>query len=215
MKYEEVSIHGEEFRLYPQKVSLWVKKKILLIADLHFGKINHFRKAGIPVPGTAVNKNWEMLIDILRWTTPARVLFLGDLFHSGYNQEWEEFGNIVRHFPEISFELVRGNHDILSDYQYEKLNVKVHENDLIEQPFIFTHHPMESVPADMYNLSGHIHPAVRIRGTARQAMTLPCFFFSMNKGLLPAFGNFTGLAKIKPGKKDRVYVILEDQVLAV
>ena len=60
-----------------------------MIADLHFGKVNHFRKSGIAVPVQANMKNASLLIDAIDLLKPDRVIFLGDLFHSAYNQEWE------------------------------------------------------------------------------------------------------------------------------
>jgi hypothetical protein len=52
-------------------------------------------------------------------------------------------------------------------------------------------------------------------GKGRQAITLPCFYFGKQQGLLPAFGAFTGIARIRPKKNDRVYVIAENKVMAV
>ena len=75
----EIKIGKVKVRLLPQK-AVWLKQqKILLLADLHFGKINHFRKSGIPVPAAANNKNTELLISLLQDTKPDRVIFLGDL----------------------------------------------------------------------------------------------------------------------------------------
>ena len=91
---------------------------ILFLADLHLGKINHFRRSGIAVPLRANDKNVEGLIDLLNLTNPERVICLGDLFHSHYNPEWEVFGELIKHFGNSSFELVLGNHDIMSDQQY-------------------------------------------------------------------------------------------------
>src|SRR5687768_15648840 len=102
----EVVIFNERFTLLPQKAVSWPAKKILLIADLHLGKINHFRRSGIPVPTSANDRNLELIIDLLNATQPERVICLGDLFHSHYNPEWEVFGELIKHFQHISFELV-------------------------------------------------------------------------------------------------------------
>ena len=65
----------------------------------------------------------------------------------------------------------------------------------------------------MYNISGHIHPGVTVRGRARQGMTMPCFLFSEESAVMPAFGQFTGIKKVRPLKKDRVFAIAEGRVL--
>ncbi|MCE7864131.1 MAG: ligase-associated DNA damage response endonuclease PdeM [Bacteroidetes bacterium CHB5] len=208
-----LEIEGEYIELLPQK-ALWLKNRgIVLLADLHFGKINHFRKSGIPVPPRANNKNTELLISVLQITKPERVIFLGDLFHSHYNEEWEVLGQVRRHFVNCAFELVLGNHDILSALQYERNNLQVHKRELRLQKFLLTHEPMDQVPAGVYNLSGHIHPAVRLKGTGRQSVMLPCFYFGKQQGILPAFGSFTGMARIVPKKEDRIFVIAENKVI--
>src|SRR5690606_18196423 len=114
----------------------------------------------------------------------------------------------------MQFELVLGNHDIMSGLQYERKGMLLHD-ELIMDKFILTHHPQEEVSPHLYNLAGHIHPGVCLYGKGRQALTLPCFYFGVQQALLPAFGVFTGLARIKPVKADKVYVIVEHKVMAV
>ncbi|MEO1049354.1 MAG: ligase-associated DNA damage response endonuclease PdeM [Bacteroidota bacterium] len=213
MPSEEVEIRGEKLTLFPEKGALWSRKSTLLLADLHLGKVNHFRKSGIAVPEKANDQNTEKLIDILQLTKPERVIFMGDLFHSHYNLEWEVFGQVINHFTEVSFELVQGNHDIMSSYQYDKHRLKLHNKPLVESPFILSHEPMEEIPDDLYNIAGHVHPGVRLLGKGRQGLRLPCFYFSKNQALLPAFGAFTGMYRISPKKEDSVYLIVENSVI--
>lgn len=210
----DVEILDEQFGLYPQKAIFWKSQSALLLSDMHLGKINHFRKAGIPVPQKANDHNIEVLVDLITACRPQRVLCLGDLFHSHYNTEWEAFGEVVRHFNSISFELIQGNHDIMGQYQYSRKGIKVHDSLQIKN-FLLTHHPLELVPEGMYNIAGHIHPGVSLRGRGRQAVTLPCFYFSEKQAFLPAFGKFTGLAKIAPKKRDKVFIVAEDKVISV
>lgn len=168
--------------------------------------------AGIPVPSKANEKNTEALIDILNFHKPDRTIFLGDLFHSHYNGEWEVIGQVVRHFTSCQFELVRGNHDIMSHQQYERHRIKVHENPLSLGALVLTHEPMNEIPDSAYNIAGHIHPGVQLIGKGRQSLTLPCFFFGQRHGILPAFGSFTGMARIKPQKGDRIFAIVDNQI---
>jgi len=211
---KEVKILNETLELLPQKAVYWEKKNILFLADLHLGKVNHFRRAGIPVPAKANDRNLELLIDLLRFTNPGRVICLGDLFHSHYNPEWEVFGELVKHFRNISFELVLGNHDIMSNIQYNRKGILLHET-LRLDPFIFTHQPMSEIENQCYNIAGHIHPGVNLRGKGKQSVTLPCFYFGQCSGLLPAFGMFTGLARIRPKKEDKVFVIVDEKIVEV
>jgi DNA ligase-associated metallophosphoesterase len=207
-----IELEGEELTLCYEKALLFSKRKTLLISDLHFGKVNHFRKAGISVPQKATEKNVEMLIDLLNWTSVERVIFLGDLFHSHYNEDWEVLGQVLKHFSACAFELVRGNHDVLSNHQYLRHAIKVHEIETTIGSFVLSHEPMEQVPAGYYNLAGHLHPAIRLQGKARQSITLPCFCFGKRQGLLPAFGYFTGLYCITPQKEDKIFAIIKEKV---
>lgn len=207
-----VQILNEEFALYPQKAMLWKSQGILLLSDLHLGKINHFRRAGIPVPARANDDNLEQLVELIQLSDPQRIICLGDLFHSHYNAEWEVFGEVVAHFSSIRFDLVLGNHDIMGKYQYQRKGIHIHDTLRLDD-FLLSHHPMEAVPDGTYNIAGHIHPGVSLRGKARQGMTLPCFYFGERQAYLPAFGKFTGLARIAPKKDDRVYIIAENKVI--
>ena len=211
----EIELAGEQIHLCSQK-AIWLKyHKTLLISDLHFGKVNHFRKAGIAVPSKANDKNVETLIDLLNLTKPERVVFLGDLFHSHYNDEWEVLGQVLKHFSACTFELVRGNHDILSIQQYQRLAIQVHESAVFINALMLTHEPLANIPLGKYNLAGHIHPGIHLRGKARQTLTLPCFYFGADQGLMPAFGSFTGLACVSPKKNDRIYVVIGETVKMV
>ena len=210
----DVGILDELFDLYPEKAIFWKSRGTLLLSDLHLGKINHFRRAGIPVPAKANDHNLELFIDLIYSCKPERIICLGDLFHSHYNAEWEVFGEVINHFSSIRFDLVMGNHDIMGKYQYERKGIVIHDT-LRMGNFPLSHHPLETVPEGVYNLAGHIHPGVFLRGKGRQALTLPCFYFGGNQAYLPAFGKFTGLARIMPGKADRVYVVAENKVMMV
>lgn len=209
-----VELNGEELQLLPQKAVYWPLRKVLLLADLHLGKIGHFRRAGIPLPVRASRTVLEGFIDILRGLRPERVVFLGDLFHSHYNYGWEDFGEVIRSFPMITFDLVSGNHDILGSHQYLRKGISVHQY-LDISPFHLTHEPCSVFSGDGYNLAGHLHPGISLYGKGKQSVTLPCFYFGAEYGVLPSFGVFTGLCRLEPRKGDRVFVIAEDKVIQV
>ena len=211
----DIELQGELLQLHPLKALYWPGQSILFLADLHLGKAAHFRKSGIPVPERVKNTNRQNLEALLHSFSPGRVIFLGDLFHSRYNLVWDELGQFMAQFPKISFELVPGNHDILSPEHYESLALEVHNTTLVLPPFICSHHPLTESALPLYNLAGHIHPSVLLAGGARQKLRLPCFYFGKTGGILPAFGAFTGTANIQPMQGDRIFVITEDAVVAV
>lgn len=176
------------------------------MADIHLGKVNHFRKAGIAIPQIATASDYTTLDALLNQYPVEEVIFLGDLFHSKANKACEEFAAWLRQYPQIRFTLVKGNHDILPDAFFHVANITVHPDTLISSPFILSHIPLRE-KTSYYNLAGHLHPAVKLLGKGKQVLTLPCFCFEQTSGLLPAFGSFTGNAIIHPGPESIIFAI--------
>ncbi|WP_418498044.1 ligase-associated DNA damage response endonuclease PdeM [Flagellimonas sp.] len=207
----DIHIQGKEFQLHPLGGLFWVEKSLLLISDVHLGKVNHFRKFGAAVPRKAIHKNFVLLDMIVADFQPFQICFLGDLFHSSLNKEWELFENWVAKTP-AEIILVSGNHDIIAPEKYRQLNVEIFP-ELIIDNFLLTHHPEER--EGLFTFCGHIHPAVKLYGFGRQKLKLPCFFKSKNQIILPAFGEFTGTYTMNPSKNDEVYAIVENAVMKV
>ncbi|WP_417600244.1 ligase-associated DNA damage response endonuclease PdeM [Owenweeksia hongkongensis] len=195
---------NQTLQLLPEKAIYWEDQKALLIADTHFGKVTHFRKAGMAIPEQAAHRNLNTLQQLITEYKPEKVLFLGDLFHSEMNTEWLLFKELLLEFPNVEFTLIQGNHDILHKHSYDNTAMKV-IRELNLGPYNFTHEPEEH--PSLYNLSGHLHPGVRMQGKGRQSMRLPCFYFGKKNGVLPAFGEFTGLHIMSPKKDDHIFII--------
>ncbi|MCB9080970.1 MAG: ligase-associated DNA damage response endonuclease PdeM [Lewinellaceae bacterium] len=210
-----LTIAGEDLLLHPLRALYWPREQTLMLADLHLGKVAHFRQRGMPVPSDAGESNWEKLIFLLLEMQPRRVILLGDLFHSVYNDEWESFAALRQQFADREFMLVPGNHDILHENYYHAAKLTLVPEGWQEGPFLLSHHPWEVIPEGAYNLAGHLHPGVRLRGGGRQSLRLPCFWFGRQQGILPAFGAFTGYSQVQPSEEDQVFVIANDQVIAV
>ncbi|MEO9869596.1 ligase-associated DNA damage response endonuclease PdeM [Ekhidna sp.] len=197
---------GEELVLLPERAIYWSSRQTLILSDLHLGKAGHFRKHGIPISRKIHLTDIHILERLIKENRPEKVILLGDLFHSFENNEWKDFLTFLKVYNYIEFILVEGNHDILSEYPEELSLVSL----LDIPPFSFTHIREES---QLFNISGHIHPGVSIRGKGRQSITVPCFYFGSNHGLLPAFGQFTGIKKIQPKSNDRVFGIADRTII--
>jgi len=204
-------LKDQELALLPEKAILWKNRNTLLIADTHFGKITHFRKSGIAMPAKAAQSNLARFQSILVKYQPAEVIFMGDLFHSEMNTEWLHFKELIKKFSGVVFHLVLGNHDIFHDLSYQ--HFEVHREPWQCGPFLLSHEPMEDYCGPLYNLAGHLHPGVRMSGPGRQSMRFPCYYFGEHSGLLPAFGEFTGLYLISPKKQDEVFIIADKSVI--
>jgi DNA ligase-associated metallophosphoesterase len=207
-------IAGEDLELLPEKAIWWPGRKWLILADLHLGKVSHFRRHGMPVPEAAAHPNFDNLARLMEKYAPERVLFLGDLFHSRHNAEVAAFREWAEAHAEVRFTLVQGNHDILRPGTYAELGLEVVAEPWRFEAFEFRHHPPEAPDLpDLFWMAGHLHPAVMLRGKGRQRAKLSCFYQANGGLILPAFGAFTGNAIVQPREGDRVFVVAEDRVL--
>lgn len=203
--------------LLPQKAIYWREQKILIAADVHLGKVGHFRKAGIAVPRDMEQSDLGVLSDLIFEYCPEKLLFLGDLFHSDMNADWEWFRLWRQQFPKLEILLIRGNHDIIHDRHYLELHVSLHDQ-LQIGPFLMLHHPLTGTAlenSETYVFCGHIHPGVLLSGRGRQSLTIPCFAFGHKQAVLPSFGRFTGRVSMKHQKTDRIFGVLKDKVIAI
>jgi DNA ligase-associated metallophosphoesterase len=197
--------------LCPEKALLYPKENILIVADLHFGKANHFRKAGIAVPSQITMEEVGRFKKLIDKYQPKKFIFLGDLFHSNHNVSVELVQQVIENEVTCEFILVQGNHDIMRVEIYTKIGIEVQSEYTIGD-ILFTHEPIEGV--DRYNIHGHLHPAVVLEGQGRQTMRLPCFYFGEKKGILPAYGLFTGMYNLQDLQEDDVvYVIADGEVI--
>ena len=208
---QSLNIQNHSFVLHPHGGIFWKEKSLLLISDVHLGKVGHFRKFGAAVPRKAVHKNFLLLDELAGHFQPFHIVFLGDLFHSSLNKEWDLFQNWVEKTAS-KISLVAGNHDIISHEKFHSVGIEIFE-ELILDHFLLTHHPEER--DGLFNFCGHIHPAVRLQGFGRQRLKLPCFFKTGHQLILPAFGEFTGNHTLKPKKDDEIFVVVEGEVVKI
>jgi len=212
----EIEVRGEKLTLYAERAAFWHRERALLIADPHWGKAATFRAGGIPVPSGTTNEAISRLESLLRKTNPKKVIFLGDLLHAKPGRSKEMFAALEswrKGHAELDVILVRGNHDKRAGDPPPELCFDCVDAPLRIPPFAFAHHPTHD--ADAFVIAGHVHPGIRIYGPARQRERLPCFFFSEGHAILPAFGDFTGLADVDPAETDRVYAIAEEKIVLV
>lgn len=206
---QQLEIGHQKFVLHYSGAAYWENQKILLIADVHLGKVMHFRKNGIAVPEAALTKNFEELKNVLTFFEPEKVFFLGDLFHSGQNSEWALFEDWCGKCK-AQITLIAGNHDIIQQKHYDRIGVFV-VNEIIMEDFLLTHIPCER--PGYFIISGHVHPGIKLKGTGRQFLNLPCFLKTNKQFILPAFGAFTGKHILYPREEDVVYIIANKEVM--
>jgi uncharacterized protein len=208
------TILDNTFLLSTNRTIFWEEEKALILSDLHLGKSGHFRKAGIAIPQTVLQEDLFRLLSAIQFFKPAKLIIVGDLFHSHANKEHELFYKWRQDIPNTEVHLVMGNHDILHEDWYKKAGIILHHQKMIVNNFVFAHDINDVEKNDeYYYFSGHIHPSVLMHGVARQSVKLPCFYFTKMYAVLPAFGKFTGTFSITPKKEDAVYALVENSLV--
>lgn len=209
-------VAGIELMMLPQRAAWLPAAGVLLVADAHFGKAAAFRRAGLPVPGGTTRAALATLDQALHATGAGQVVFLGDLLHSRAARApatLQAVGDWRRARAGLRLTLVRGNHDLHAGDPPPAWDVRCVDEPLRLpglEPLLLCHHPQ---PRDGgYVLAGHSHPGVVLGSRATGRLRLPCFHLGAGVGVLPAFGDFTGLHRAVPAPGDRVWVVVDGAV---
>ena len=213
-KTYRLQFRNQELILSSDKAIFWKEQESLIISDLHLGKSGHFRKAGIPIPETLNSDNLIRLSSLINHFIPKKIIFLGDLFHSHKNLEWNAFIEWRKRYSNVEMHLIIGNHDFHDIEDYNEIGLLCSKSIHIS-PFYLVHDIDDVKDYSDYILSGHVHPAVRLKGKGRQNFKIPCFYFGENYAILPAFGGFTGTHIIKPLIAEQIFGIVDEQIIPI
>lgn len=209
-------VAGERLVLMPERAAWWARTGTLLIADPHWGKAAAFRASAIPVPRGTTSEGLTRLDRAIARTGAVRIVFLGDYLHARDGRAPETLRLLADWkllHPLLELVLVRGNHDRHAGDPPAELGVRCVDAPLLEKPFVLAHHP--AVSSDGYVIAGHLHPGAPLIGPGRMRERLPCFWFGRACGVLPAFGEFTGLADVMAQSGDRVFAVATDEVIEI
>ncbi len=187
----ETEIAGERVVLFAERALFWSRESALLIADLHLGKADTFRAAGIPLPSGGTRFDLERITALVERTQAVRLIVLGDMLHaSAATKRWRETWDAwrMRHAT-LRIDVIAGNHDraLLG----AGLDIEHHAHALAIAPFLLRHAPGEVGNAHV--LCGHVHPVVRL---PRIAGRWPAFALGERLTILPSFSAFTGGGEI-------------------
>ena len=210
-----IALDGEQLVLLPQKAAFWPRERMLIIADIHFGKAAAFRSWGIPVPKGTTSENLDALDELVTLTGARHVLFLGDFLHARAAHAAGTQAAMLawrQRRRELVLTLVRGNHDKHAGDPAAQLGIDLVDEPYTVGPFSFCHHP--DVDAPGYVLAGHVHP-VYVLATRFDALRLPCFIAGPRRMILPSFGAFTGGHALRPEPDERVWVSSGEAVHSV
>ncbi len=215
----DVEVGGGTLRLLPQRAAYWLEERLLLVADLHLGKAQSFRRLGVPVPQGTTGASLAQLDDALAATGARGIVFLGDLIHSVHAKApgtWAAMARWRESHASLMLYLVRGNHDHHAGDPPPTWDIRCVDEPWRVRPgggLALAHHP--APVAGAYVLAGHLHPAISLGGRAHDRLRLPCFHLGETVGVLPAFGAFTGMHVITRAARDRVFAVHDSGVVAV
>ena len=213
----EIRWNGERFTLLPEKALWWPARKSLVVADVHIDKASSFAVSGIPLPAEAVARaDLDRLSAIIDRFKARQLIVLGDFFHAAQGRT-ESIDKLMRGWRSrhaaLDVLLVRGNHDRHAGDPLDEWNLQTVDEPFDDAGVFLRHVPVDEARGPV--LAGHIHPAVRLeptRSAAGGAARVPCFWFGRRVAVLPAFGRFTGCARIRPTRGDRVFLVGPDAV---
>jgi DNA ligase-associated metallophosphoesterase len=215
-----LDLAGQSLWLLPERAAWHAVSRTLFIADLHLGKSASFRARDLPVPSGTTQDNLRRIAMLVAAHAAGRIVFLGDLLHSRHAQRASAMAPLQAWrdaHPALRCVLVRGNHDSHAGDPPPSLGFEI-----VDEPWpvpdadglLACHHPQRIAGGTV--LAGHWHPAVELRGPARDHERLACFCHIPDDGdgvlVLPAFGAFTGSSPQAPPAGSVCYPVGGDRV---
>lgn len=204
------TLAGEPAHLLGDRALYLPGTRALLLADLHLGKGDAFRRAGIAVPGGGTGHDLQR-VDALLDAREVEVLWiLGDLLHgpaprAHWLEAWRQWR--ARHRA-LRIRVLRGNHDRALDAHV--LDAEDAGTEQREGPFLLRHDPVPR--AGLHVLCGHLHPLAALPGLRRR---WPAFWLRERLTVLPAFSAFT--AGVVPAQLpgERLVACVEGEAIAL
>lgn len=193
---------GETMWMLADRALFWVRERRLFLSDLHLGKADVFRRAGIGLPRGGTADDLDRLGRAVALTGATSVWILGDVLHgavhdSAWRDTWERWR---RAHPELAIAALSGNHD--RALAGAGLGVALLGESHDTGPFALRHEPTEV--DGLHVLSGHLHPCVAIRELGPRRF--PVFWLQPRTTVLPAFSEFTGGCQVDAGHRDGLVV---------
>lgn len=193
-------------QLLADRAVYWPARRLLLLADLHLGKGDVFRRHGIAVPRGGTDQDLARLDVLLAQTGASRLMLLGDVVHGPIHAaHWQDQWKLWRRRHDwLAVQAVRGNHD--RALERSTLGIELLGEGVEEEGLWLCHEPVDDGRPAM---CGHVHPVVKLPGLVR---ALPAFHCRQNQLILPAFGAFTGGWRVRP-QADVVLVVCNGEHL--
>ena len=209
------SIDGIDLELLPERAVFLRAARALVVADLHVGKAESYRRFGVP----SVDGIDEETLDRL-WRAAMRagakvIVVVGDLTHSADGIGERELAVFAefRSRCMLPIRLVEGNHDrgarsLPPEWMIDRVGA-----DFELAGVRFRHEPGEA-PNDAWTVHGHLHPVLSIARGARR-VEAPAFVVDRARRaiVLPAFSKFTRGVRFGPRAGVELFAVAEGAVV--
>lgn len=208
-----IALAGEEVVLHHERALIWPARRTAFVADLHLGKSDVFRRAGIAIPEGATLADLNRLTHLVHSFGIEALIVLGDFVHGRtamHSAHRNHFSAWRDQHSSIRVVVVEGNHDRHERGTRGTWNVEWVGEGFTLGPFVCTHHPAASAAG--FVLSGHVHPVVKLHASSRERARIPVFCVTSEFAILPSFGSFTGGAEVDLFDHDRVYGFADQRV---
>ena len=189
----------------------------LMVADVHVGKAEVFRRSGVPVPAMTSSQTLHRLSGSIAACRPNSLIVLGDLIHGRLPATHPVFDLLAAWREQhrgVTVSLLRGNHDHRSGDPPSHCGIEIWPAGQMLGNWQLCHEPDEALPGKGIAICGHVHPVIRLR-SAHDALRVRCFWSRPGLLVVPAFGVFTGGHAISPDDTDQVFVLDGQNVRAL
>jgi len=207
---------GIDVELMPERALFIRAARALVVADLHVGKSESYRRFGVP---STDGIDEESLIRLSRAAMRAEakvIVVVGDLTHSAEgigDAERERFSEF-RQRCSLPIRLVDGNHDrgartLPPEWMIDRVG------ESFELAGVrFRHDPAEVSASGKWTICGHLHPILSVSRGVR-SVEAPAFVIEQAKRVvvLPAFSKFTRGVRVEPTADREVHAIVESAVI--
>jgi DNA ligase-associated metallophosphoesterase len=169
--------------------ALWLDaERALVVADLHLEKGSAYAARGQMLPPYDTRDTLKRLAAEVALLSPATVVLLGDTFHDRRSEE-----RLAEDDAEDLRELARGRTLIWVIGNHDADGPRALPGDVADElrlcGLTLRHEPRAGLQPG--ELSGHLHPAARVRAT-RGSVRRRCFITDSERAILPAFGAYAG-----------------------
>jgi len=199
-----------EFELLPSRALYWPSRQLLVVADLHLGRI----VSRAPKMMEDVYHALTRVSEALLHTNASRLLFLGDVFHmrNNYPPDVVQAFDVWRStHAQTEMILVRGNHERAMGDPPSQLRLHCVNPGYDEGGVTFLHEPRHM---RTFTICGHLHPCLLVPTDRALATTVPCFVWNQEYLYMPAFED-TIPGRVISRRFDEQYACIHNQMVVM